>query len=263
MKSLEVVLQLPPAPLVLADSGFLATLAQVEADVSAIKVTDAATAEAAAKLQARLTKAGTELEKQRVALAAPFLQAQRQINDAAKAPAGRIEAAKSALKAQLMAYDTEQRRLAADAERKRQDEIRKLEEQRRKEQEAEARRLAAIAEEARRIAAAAPVNAVEIDDDDVEPVAPAPKTDTEKKLEALAYAPAPVAARPAGVQFRVTLVPVLDDINKVPDMFIEKSVKMRAIISTFCAGYKEGTPLPEVPGIRFEVQRTPITRGAL
>lgn len=70
-----------------------------------------------------------------------------------------------------------------------------------------------------------------------------------------------MAAKPAGVQFRVTLVPVLDDINKVPDMFIEKSVKMRAIISTFCTGYKDGAPMPEVPGIRFEVQRTPITRG--
>lgn len=248
---LSVEIIQPPAPLVLASGVFLSTLAQVEREVQALAVTDVQSAQAAANLQTRLTKAGTELERQRKALKQPFIDAGRKIDEVAAGPAERIEAAKQCIKVALTAYDTRQRRLAEEAERKRQEELRRLEEQKRREEE-EARK------KAEELVKQAAVSAVEMDFEEAPPVE---KTETEKAIEVIKYAPPIAAPRPAGVAFRVTLVATITDVNKLPEMFVVKTANLRAIQATFCAGWKENEPLPEVPGVTFKIDRQPVAHG--
>lgn len=256
---LHVVLDLPPAPLVLADSKFLAALAEVEANVASLAVTDAASAQAAANLQTRLTKAGSALEAARKQLKQPFIEAGRRIDAVAVEPANRIEAAKTRLKSALAAYDAEQQRIAREAEEARQRELRRLEAIRRAEEETARKRQAEIEEAARKAAAASAAPILDIEDD--EPPAAPVKTETEKAIEAVKYAPPVVAARPAGITYKTTLVATVVDVNKLPDVFVEKIAKLRAIQSTFCTGWKEGATLPECAGVRFEVKREAVSTG--
>ena len=251
---------LPPAPHVLADTAFLSTLAKVEEQVAQLNVTDATTAQLAAELQSRLTSAGNQLEKARKQLKQPFIEAGRAIDAAAEAPAQRIDAAKSALKSQLSAYDAMQRRIAEEKERERQRMLRELEAQRQREAEAQRKKEEEAAAIARKAAEASKVEVVEIDD---EPAAPEPvaKTETEKQIEALKYAPAPVVAAPVGITYRTTMTVTVIDVNQLPEMFIEKTPRLRAIQATFCAGWREGMPIPELPGVKFEVKREAVSTG--
>lgn len=253
---LIVPISLAPAPYILADPAFLTTLATVEQQAASLRVTDAASAQAAATLQIRLTTAGKDLEKMRQELTAPFLAAQRKIADVAREPAARIEAAKVSLRKQLTAYDEEQRRLAAEAERVRQTELRRLELVRQEEERKEAARLAEIQRRADEAAAANREVPVDFDAE-----VPAPKTETQKAIEAIKYAPVAVAPKPAGISFRVTLVAVVTDVALLPDAFVERTPKLAAIRATYCSGWKEGQALPVVPGVRFEVQRTAVSTG--
>lgn len=256
MNNLSVPIQLAPAPYILADPAFLATLETVEQQAAAIKVTDAATAQAAAQLQVRLTNAGRDLERMRTELTAPFLAAQRKIADVARGPAGRIEAAKSTLKAQLTAYDAAERAKAAEAERVRQAELRRLEIIRLNEERAEAARKAETDRLFAEIAAAnKPVP------DDLDDPVPVVQTETEKAIEAIKYAPVAVAPKPSGITFRVSLAAVVVDVNALPVEFVTREPKLRALQATFCSGWREGQELPVVPGVRFEVKRTAVSTG--
>lgn len=261
MSELLVPLDLAPAPYILADSGFLATLAQVEEQTAALKVTDAHSAQVAASLQVKLTQAGKDLEATRISLSRPFLEAQRKIADVARGPAARIEQAKSALKTQLAAYDAEQRRLAAEAEKARQAEIRRLDEIRRKEIAAEMLRIKEAEEAAKAAMAAVPPEEVGLCLDDDEPAAPPPKTETQRALENLQHAPVVATPKPVGVAMRVTLQATVTDVGLLPDLFVERVPKLAAIRSTYCSGWSEGKSLPEVPGVRFEVKREPVAQG--
>lgn len=254
---LQVPINLPPAPHVLANTSFLTTLAQVEEQVATLAITDAQSAQNAANLTARLTSAGNQLEKARKTLKQPFIEAGRAIDAAAEEPARRIEKAKTEVRAALAAYEAEQRRLAEEAERKRQAELRRLEEQRQKE-EAEARkRQAEIDEAARKAAAAAKVEVLDLDD---EPV-PAPKTETQKQIDAIKFAPAPVAVKPVGVAFKTYLTFTVEDVRKLPDVFVERTAKMAAIRAAFRNGWKEGEPMPVCEGVKFEVKRDVVSTG--
>lgn len=295
--SIVIVADLPPAPLLLVDAGFVQALEEAEEAISKLKVTDAATAATAADLQSRLTKAGTALESERKKLLRPFIDTQKAINDAAAGTAARIELGKRAVKVELTRYDDAQRQLAAEAERKRQAEaaeierkrqaeICRLEEIARKERE-EAKRQAdellakqAEAEKQRLAAEIAAKPAVEDLDADPAPIAaPAPddeldladappveKSDTEKQLDALKYAPPVVAAAPivapkiAGVMFRNWIEVVTVDPALLPDAFVIKTADTKLIRSTFITGWKEGQPLPVCPGVVFEIKRESITR---
>ncbi len=254
---LHVAVVLPPAPYLLATPGFLTTLAQVETEIEAIKVTDGPSAQACANIQTRLTAAGGALERQRKALKEPFLEAGRAIDRAAAAPAERIEAAKSKVKVLLTAYDQEQRAKAQEAERARLAEIARLQ----KIADAEAAETKRKADElAAQMAAAAKASQVPVMEFEDEP-APVVKTETEKKIETLTHAPAVVAPRPVGVAFKVTLVPVVTDVSKVPDCFLVKTVNLQAIRATFSAGWKEGAPLPVCAGVEFRVDKTAVSTG--
>lgn len=254
---LQVPINLPPAPHVLANTSFLTTLAQVEEQVATLAITDAQSAQNAANLTARPTSAGNQLEKARKALKQPFIEAGRAIGAAAEEPSRRIDKAKAAVRSALAAYEAEQRRLADEAEKKRQAELRRLEEQRQKEEAEAAKRQAEIDEAARKAAAASKVEVLDIDD---EPV-PAPKTETQKQIDAIKFAPAPVVTKPVGVAFKTFLTFVVEDVRKLPDVFVERSAKMAAIRAAFCNGWKEGEPMPVCDGVRFEVKRDVASTG--
>ncbi len=256
-------------PLTLVKTGFLTTLAVAEKQVAELKITDAASAQLAASLQTRLTSAGKLLEAARVDCKRPFLDIERKIDEAAKGPANRIEAAKKTLQKAQIQFDIDQRRIAAEAEAKRQAEIKRLEEKRAAEEREAHRKAAEVAAEQKRAADAAKASAakdapeIDIDfgDEPSEPPPPPPKTETELALERARFAPAPVAAKPTGIAFRVRLRAIVEDVNKLPDHFVTKTAKDGAIYSTFCSGWREGSPMPECAGVRFEIERTAVSTG--
>ncbi len=265
---LVIVPEAIPTGLILASTGFLKTLAEVEAQARDLKITDAASAQLAASLQIRLTDAGSQLEKQRKALKAPFIEINRKIDEAAREPASRVEVAKNLLRHSLVKFESEQRRLAEERERERQAELRRLEAIRQKEIEAENARKAELERIAREAAAKAPppVETVSLDDEDEvdfdEAPTPEPvKTATQVALEAVQHAPVAAPVRPMGITFRESLVPVVTDLKLVPEAFIERTPKMRAIIATFCAGWRSGTALPVCPGVEFQVKKDAVSTG--
>lgn len=262
LEVLDVEVTPLPSPLRLAQPAFLSSLKECETQIAALKITDAASAQLAATLNSRLTTAGKMLEETRVRLTAPVLAQQRAIMEAAKAPAARIAKAKATLQQALTAYDQEQQRKAREAEEARQKELRRLEALRLAE-EAEARRkteeLARLAAEAAKKAA---VPALEVDFDEPEaPPEPPPKTEIEKRIEQVKHAPAVVVERPRGVAFRVTLRHVVTDLKALPEPFVIRTANDVAIRKMYCVGWKDGEPLPECPGVRFEVDRTPVDTG--
>lgn len=255
---LNVEIILPEAPHTLASPGFLATLADVERQIAAMSVADPASAQAAADLQSRLTRAGSDLEKQRKTLKEPFIAAGRAIDEAASGPAGRIESAKGQIKRLLTAYDAEQRRVAQEAERVRQEELRRLYEQQQREA-AELRRKQE--EEDRKAAELAKANEEPPMEFDDRPPPPDPAIETARKIEALRAAPAVIAAKPVGVTFRTTLVATVMDVRKLPDMFVTKTPNTRAIAATYCSGWKEGQAIPTCAGVEFRVDKQPVSTG--
>jgi hypothetical protein len=271
--TISVIPVIPPAPHVLGDSKFVATLAEVENQVSALRVADTATAQLAASLQVRLTRAKGTLEATRKTLIQPFLDAQRLINKTAEPVVTRIDAAISRLKASQTAYDDEQQRIAAKLERERRAELDRLEKIRLDEEAAAARKAKEIAEaaakvEADRLAkltADQKANEAELGfvEDEVPELPPEPvqKTETEQKIEALKYAPVVVAAKPVGVAFRVTLRIKSIDVMKLPEVFVERKAKENAIRAAFCVGFREGQPMPVCEGCVFEVDKQPISTG--
>jgi len=185
----------PALPLVLADRKFLTTLATVETQVAALRVTDAATQQLAADLQIRLTTAGGALEKERKAIKQPFLDKCTEIDAAARPVTLRIDTAKAVIKKALTDFALEQARIAAKAEADRQAELRRLEQLRLAEERARQEKAAALAKQAalaqaerERVAEAAriagmpaPVVLMDVEDDCPDD-APAPKTETERQL---------------------------------------------------------------------------------
>jgi hypothetical protein len=112
------------------------------------------------------------------------------------------------------------------------------------------------ADKAAQLAADSAVPVMDLEDD--EPLAP---TATEQRLAELEKAPAVVASKPAGVNFRVMLVATVTDIEKLAPEFVVKTANMGAIRARYCVGFKDGDALPEVAGVKFEVSRAPVSNG--
>lgn len=261
---LEVVLTLPPAPLTLATGGFMGTLAAVEAEIAATPaLTTPEAAQSVANIQARLTTAESALEKQRVALKAPFIAAGKAIDAAAAEPFARLAIAKQTVKRLLTQYDEAERIKAAKAEAERQKELARLAKIAADEKAEADRKAKEIADELAKQAAAtkAAMPDVEVMDMDDAPPEPPQKTETERKIEQLQHAPVVVAPKPVGITYRTTLVAVVEDVNKLPDVFVDRTPKLAAIKSTFCSGWSEGKPMPVCAGVRFEVKREPVSTG--
>lgn len=268
LEVLDVALTPLPSPLRLAEPAFLRGLREIEAQLAGLKVTDATSQQLAANLQVRLTKAGTLLDQTRKTLKAPFKAQADAIDRAAEGPLARIDVSKTLVKSALVAYDNRLRAEAAEVERKRQVELARLEALRVAEEKAAAIKtaeLARLADEARKAAAlVAPpvVDDFSFGEPDPEPAQPPPpKTETEKQIEAVRYAPVVAQPKPIGITYRTTLVPTVKDVKLLPEMFCERTPKLRAIISTFCAGWRPEDPIPVCPGVSFEVRRDPVASG--
>lgn len=264
----------PTHSLIVADSKFLASLKTVESTVAAFKITDAVSLQAAADLQTRLTGAGGLLERTRVQLKAPYLALNKMIDAAAQPVQARIDLAKRALSVMQVNYSAEQRRLAEEAERNRQAELRRLEQIRLQEEAAAKKKADEIAEQVRlkneaatklaeqaRIAGLPVVQAVEEECWDAPEPVVVMKSETEVAIDRLKYAPVAAPVKAQGVREVVTLFPHLVDINLVPEPFITKTLKLAAIQATFCRSFKKGDKIPECSGIRFEVQESTVATG--
>ena len=265
----------PTHNLIVADAAFLSTLKAVEATVAALKITDAISLQAAADMQARLTTAGKTLENTRVQLKAPFLALNKQIDAAAQPVQLRIDLAKRALSIAQTNYVAEQRRLAEEAERARQAELRRLEairvaeeaaakkkadeiaEQVRKQNEAAAK----LAEEARLAGLPVVVIAEEENWDEIEEPVTVMKSATELEIERLKYAPVAAPVKAQGVREVVVLFPIVRDVSKLPEMFFTRTAKLAAIQSVFCKGWRDSDPIPVLDGVEFEVQRSTQSTG--
>lgn len=265
----------PTHSLIVADAAFMTTLSSVEATVSTLKIHDAQSAQQAADLLTRLTGAGRVLEKTRTDLKAPYLALNKTIDDAARGPQARIERLKRTLDTAQTAFSAEQARLAREAEAKRQADLRALElklAQEKKEVDDRAaaiaeqvRKQAEAAEEARKQAVAAGIPIVEEEvwgeEEVTVPDEPPQKTETEKAIEAVRFAPAVAVVRSSGVREVVILYPFVVDIDQVPDPFITKTFKLAAVQATYCRGWSDGDKLPECPGVRFDIQRSTQSTG--
>lgn len=254
---------LPPLPssvgLVLCDGTFLSTLANVESRVAELKITDADSAQTAADLQQRLTTAGRKLEAARTAIKAPFLAKCREIDEAAKAPSKRIDAAKSVLATLLVDYAQEQEKIRRAAEEARQNELARLEAIRVAEEKAAQAKAAEVARLAAEAAAKCKAEVIEMDFD--EPEVAKPQTATEKAIEAVQYAPAVAAAKPSGVAFKATLRIALVNADQLPEKYVIKTANAKALRDDFCVGWKDGDPIPECPGVKFGVDRVAVSTG--
>lgn len=264
----------PTHSLIVADRAFMTALRQAEAAVAAMKITDAQSAQAAADKQIELTKAGTFLEKSRKELKAPYLLLMDHIDLKAKGPKGRIETLKGVLSIMQTNWTAELRRLAEEAEKARQAELRRLEAVRLAEEKAAKEKADKIAEGLRlkqeadaKAAEEARIAGLPVPEPIVEEVweeeAPDPivKTATELAIEAVRFAPAPVITKASGVREVVVLFPHIVEINLVPEMFVTKTLKLAAVQSTFCRSFRKGDKLPECPGIRFEIQESTVSTG--
>lgn len=229
----------------------MAALAQAERDVAELKVNSPETAKLASILQQRLTTAWKKLEDARKEKKAPFIKAGRDIDALADGPAGRITQAKTLLSKQLVAWDQLQEKLAREAEEARQKEISRLQEIARKE-----------AAEAKRIADDLAAKQIEPSEDFDMIDAPEPvKTETEKRIEAVQFAPAKIIERPSGTTYKKTLRIKSTDVSKLPDLFVTKTANESAIRAGYCVGWKAGQPIPVVPGVVFEIDSQAISSG--
>jgi hypothetical protein len=237
-----VVGDVPSSPQVLVNNAFVRELTSAEELVDGLEILSENNLQLSANLFNNLTKAASKLEDARTTLKAPFIDYGRKIDAAAAAVAQRIAAVKSALNVKMRDFREKQAAIAREAEQKRQEELRRLEQQRLAE-ERERQRLAD--EEAARIRAAQPkIAAVELD------LPPDEPTPVEQKIAEVQAAPAIVAPKPQGVRYDITLKFEVEDVSKLPDAYVTKSANLSKIRG-LTAGYREGQPLPVVPGVRF------------
>ncbi len=278
LEPLHVDLVRPAAhlPLILLDKAEVATLRTLESEVASLKVTDAASYQRQADLLRRITSAGSALEKRRKELNAPYSDQIDRTNAMAKPVALRIDTAKNALKVMGANFEREQARLAAEAERTRLAEIKRLQDiadAQAKAAKEKADKIAAdlkaqedaraLVAEAARKAGLPVVPMVEPEEVWDEPVAEETpqKTEVEKQLAALKYQAPAVVIKPRGQRTVTTLQVFVTDVNKLPDMFVERTAKIGAIRRTFCDGFKTGDKLPELSGCRFEAQTSVQSTG--
>lgn len=233
--------QLPETPIVLANQRWMQALATLESNVASLQVTDAKQAEVAAEYLQRATKAGSSLERMRKDVLKPYLDLQKRINTVAAQPKTRIEACKNQLKDKLAAWQELERARLAEERRQAEEELRKLEEKKQQQ--------------------AADEGALSLDFDDDGVGEPVESIDTQLERASLAVAATPTSAKTSGVAFIARLVPEIQDIDALPAEFVIRTPNKAAIQEKFCRGWKDGDPLPTLPGVIFTVERTARATG--
>lgn len=221
-QELSVALTIPNGPVVLCDAKFLHALAEVERSVAGLTVETPEQAQQAATYIQRLTTAAKRLDEDRKRVKDPFLNAGRLIDEAAKSPANRIDAAKRSVNGKLVAWQI--------AERKRQE---------------EAERAHKAAEEAAKKAAEEATPGWDMDFSDAAPVAVVP----------------PPAAQPTGIRWVTKLVLTVEDVSKLPEEFVVRSANEKLLRERFTLGWSEEKGVPVVPGCSFKIDRSAVSKG--
>lgn len=215
-----------PGEVVVIRGDVMAKVEQLRAKAGAMLVKDDESNTQAAMLLQEVTVLASDIEKARKKIKEPFLNAGREIDAAAKKATNPMDSAKGLLKGQMSDYAKQQ----AEAERKRQQE-----------------------EAASCCTGDAGGGATsEGGDDDVfvdldfdEPEAEPPAKVAKPAL--------------AGVSIRKRIYPIVEDFAKIPDAL--KVLNEQLVKQQYCQGWKDGDPLPEVDGLRFEVDIQPVASG--
>ena len=230
----------PPqaSPIVLLKGDVVARIEDIAATAEVMSVTDAESAQAAADFMRRATALGKEIESARTEANAPALALQRAINAAVKEPAAKLDAAKRTLQRKVGEWQAEQDRIRREAEALRLKELARIEAENRKAAEEQRRR----EEEAREANLPPP------------PPMPAPVAQ-EVVLPAVPL----VAPKIAGVRMRSTLVFDVVDSTQLPESLTVRTPDHAKIRAQFCALWREGDPIPDVPGLRFTVDRKAVS----
>jgi colicin import membrane protein len=245
--ALEVVAELPLSPILVIPSDTLALVDRFRHAVSSLAITSADRAEEAACLLRQIADTANALEARRKEVKQPFLDAERKIDAAVKAPAATLDAARTGLRGKLAAWQAEQDRIARENERRRQEELARLERERRE------------AEERARAAQAAASTAETLDEFGADEIAAEQQAATiAQRTAALAIARVELPAKPAGITYRTTLKAEVVDVKLLPSHLVTVTANEAAIRAQFCTGYKEGQPVPVQPGIRFTVEKLPV-----
>lgn len=234
---LSIAVQLPQSPLVLLKGEIIARVDDLVATAAVMSVTDAESAQAAAGYMRQATALAKEIESARTDANAPALALQRAINAAVKAPAERLDAAKRDLQKKVGEYQAEHDRIRRQREadlKREQDRIAAEQKKAAEEQR--------LREEAAFLAGQPP------------PPPPAPVAPV-----VVAAAPHPVVApKIAGVRMRSALVFEVVDVAKLPEALTVRLPDSAKIRAQFCLLWREGDPIPEVPGLRFAVDRKAV-----
>jgi hypothetical protein len=247
---------MPTHPLEVVDRHFAQRLVRYAERVDFLEINTAQDAQGAADLLKEVTAAQKWFDEARLNLKRPWIELARAIDERAKKPLAKLLSIKSALDTMLSDWDVREKARLAEEERRRQEELRKLEaEKERQAKEAREKALAIAAE-----AAKANPSAEALDFDDA-PAEPAPKSEIEKRIEAVKFAPAVVVQKPTGVRVTVTLVATVIDASKLPEQFIIRTANEAAIRATYCQPWEEGAPIPELPGVRFTIERKTSSTG--
>ena len=230
----------PPqaSPIVLLKGDVVARIEDIAATAEVMSVTDAESAQAAADFMRRATALGKEIESARVEANAPALALQRAINAAVKEPAAKLDAAKRTLQRKVGEWQAEQDRIRREAEVLRLKELARVEAEKRRAEEEQERK-----EEEARLA-------------NLPPPAPIPAPVAQ---EVVLPAVPLVAPKIAGVRMRSTLVFEVVDAAQLPEALTMRLPDAAKIRAQFCALWREGDPIPEVPGLRFTVDRKAVS----
>ena len=230
----------PPqaSPIVLLKGDVVARIEDIAATAEVMSVTDAESAQAAADFMRSATALGKEIESARTEANAPALALQRAINAAVKEPAAKLDAAKRTLQRKVGEWQAEQDRKRRETEVLRLKELARIEAEKRKAEDEQRRR------EEEALEANLP------------PPPPMPATVAQ---EVVLPAVPLVAPKIAGVRMRSTLVFEVVDSTQLPEALTVRLPDSAKIRAQFCQFWREGDPIPDVPGLRFSVDRKAVS----
>lgn len=233
----------PPqaSPIVLLKGDVVARIDDISATAEVMSVTDAESAQAAADFMRRATALGKEIESARTEANAPALALQRAINAAVKEPAAKLDAAKRTLQRKVGEWQAEQDRKRRETEVLRLKELARIEAEKRKAEDEQRRR----EEEAREA--------------NLPPPPPMPAPVAPVAQEVVLPAVPLVAQKIAGVRMRSTLTFEIVDASQLPEALTVRLPDNAKIRAQFCALWRDGDPIPEVPGLRFTVDRKAVS----
>ncbi len=236
---------------------------------SVVRVASAIEYEAAGGIVADLKRITTEVERARKAIKAPVIELGKNIDAAAEAFVAQVQREIARVGPMLVAWDQEQARIRAEAERKAREEAERVERERKAKEEEEARRVAEAkaaeerarleAEEAARIANATQDNNARAEADakarEADQAAQkAQEVQQQANLDAITAPPAapaapmpPRAPKVAGLRLRQVQCHEVEDILALykarPDL-----VRLEPIVGAINAALEAGETLPGVRG---------------